>query len=171
MIVNDFAAATMTRAMIRIGNRACSLAAALLVATPLVACSERIDTHGYLPDDDLIGNVEIGVDNSNDVAEILGTPSTTATFDNGNSTTWYYIMRRTMTKSFFQEEVLEQRVVAVEFDEAGVVRSLRNYDLADGRLIEPVERETPTYGKKLGMLEQFFGNLGRLGGQDTGTPY
>jgi outer membrane protein assembly factor BamE (lipoprotein component of BamABCDE complex) len=152
------------------GTRALALSAAFLMAAPLFACTARIDTQGYIPDDDLIAQVQVGVDGPDRVAEILGSPSSSRIFSIDRSTTWYYIMRRTKTESFFDEEVLEQRVLAIEFDESGVVRGLRNYSLADGRQIEPVDRVTATRGKKLGLLEQMFGNLGRFGSQDAGLP-
>ncbi len=152
------------------GTRALAFSAAFVMAASLVACTARIDTQGYIPDDDLIAQVQVGVDNADRVAERLGTPSSSRIFSVDRSITWYYIMRRTKTESFFDEEVLEQRVLAVEFDESGVVSSLRNYSLADGRQIEPVERVTATRGKKIGLLEQLFGNLGRFGSQDAGLP-
>ena len=151
-------------------TRISPLLVAALVAAPLIACSARIDTQGYIPDDDSIAEIKIGVDGPREVADILGTPPSSRTISVDESTTWYYIMRRTKTESFFEQEVLKQRVLAVEFDESGVVRGFRRYNLADGRAIEPVDRVTPTRGRKLGLLEQFFGNLGRFGGQNRGTP-
>ncbi len=152
------------------GRRALAFSAAIVMAASLVACTARIDIQGYIPDDDLIAQVQVGVDSADRVAEMLGTPSSSRIFSIDRSTTWYYIMRRTKTESFFDEEVLDQRVLAVEFDESGVVSGIRNYSLADGRQIEPVARVTATRGKKLGLLEQMFGNLGRFGSQDAGLP-
>lgn len=154
--------------MNRIGPRALALSAALLMAAPIVACTPRIDTQGYIPDDELIAQVQIGVDGPADVADILGTPPSSRLFSVDNTMIWYYVMRRTKTETFFDEEVLEQRVLAVEFDESRVVKGFQNYTLADGRQIEPVDRVTATRGKKLGLLEQLFGNLGRFGSQDAG---
>jgi len=155
--------------MNRIGPRALALSAAILMAAPLGACTARIDTQGYIPDDDLIAQVQVGVDGPAEVAELLGTPPSSRIFSTDKTRTWYYVMRRTKTESFFDEEVLEQRVLAVEFDQSGVVKGFRNYTLADGRQIEPVDRVTATRGKKLGVLEQLFGNLGRFGSQDAGV--
>jgi outer membrane protein assembly factor BamE (lipoprotein component of BamABCDE complex) len=152
-----------------IGPRALALSATILIAAALTACTARIDTQGYIPDEDLIAQVQIGVAGPAEVAELLGTPPSSRIFSVDESMTWYYIMRRTKTESFFDEEVLEQRVLAVEFDESGVVKGFRNYTLADGRQIEPVDRVTATRGKKLGLLEQMFGNLGRFGSQDAGV--
>ena len=150
--------------MPRIGIPILPLLAIALVAAQLAACSARVDTQGYIPDEELVNKIEIGVDGLREVAEILGTPPSYRSLPVDESMTWYYIMRRTKSESFFDEEVLEQRVLAVDFDETGVVRGFRSYDLADGQSIEPVERITPTRGKRLGVLEQMFGNLNRYGG-------
>jgi outer membrane protein assembly factor BamE (lipoprotein component of BamABCDE complex) len=142
-----------------------ALLAALLTA-PLMACTARIDTQGFIPDEEQLAQVQIGVDGPQDVIELLGAPPSAAPFSIDNTHTWYYIMRRTKRESFFDEEVLEQRVLAVLFDDKGLVNGFRHYDLADGRLIEPVERVTPTRGRKLGFFEQVFGTIGRFGAAD-----
>ena len=146
------------------------LLVATVIALQVMACSGRVDTQGYVPEEELINEIKVGVHGPREVAEILGTPPSSRAFPVDKSMTWYYIQRRIKRKTFFDEDVLEQRVLAVEFDEAGVVRELHSYDLADGRSIEPVERITPTRGKRLGFLEQLFGNLGRYGGLPGGAP-
>jgi outer membrane protein assembly factor BamE (lipoprotein component of BamABCDE complex) len=52
--------------------------------------------------------------------------------------------------------------VIVKFDINDVVAEVKDLSKEDGREIEIVERETPTGGRKLGLLEQLFGNLGRF---------
>jgi outer membrane protein assembly factor BamE (lipoprotein component of BamABCDE complex) len=115
------------------------------------------------------------------VAKILGTPSSTAVFDNK---TWYYISRRTKQIAFFDPDVVDQQVYIVNFDERGVVKAVDHRDLKDGRDIEPAPGATPAPGRELTFLEQVIGNVGRFnksggtstssGGGDntpTGRPY
>ncbi len=130
----------------------------------LAACSPRITTHGYVPDPDALGRIQPGVHNELEVAQFLGTPSTTALF---GKPTWLYITERTESVAFFEPEVVDQRVVAIAFNDAGVVTEIDEYVLADGYLVDPVSRTTPTYGKELGLLEQLLGNIGRFAGQDN----
>jgi outer membrane protein assembly factor BamE (lipoprotein component of BamABCDE complex) len=141
-----------------------------LSAASLLACTARIETQGYIPDEELVAQIQIGVDGPRDVAEVLGTPPSETPFSVDNTRTWYYIMRRTKRESFFDEEVLDQRVLAVEFDESGYVSGFRRYELADGQLVEPVDRVTPTRGRRLGFFEQIFGNVGRFGTGGGGEP-
>jgi hypothetical protein len=36
------------------------------------------------------------------------------------------------------------------------------YGVEDGRIVEPVERTTPTYGQELTVMQQLLGNFGRF---------
>ncbi len=140
-----------------------SLIVALVVAGALVACSPRITTHGHVPDPEALARIQPGVHNELEVAQFLGTPSTTVLF---GEPTWLYITERTEAIAFLEPDVVDQRVVAIAFNDSGVVSQVDEYVLADGILVDPVTRKTPTYGKELGLLEQLLGNIGRFAGQD-----
>lgn len=147
-----------------------ALIAALVVAGALAACSPRITTHGHVPDPEALDRIRPGVHNELEVAQFLGTPSTTVLF---GEPTWLYITERTEAYAFLEPEVVDQRVVAIAFNDAGVVTQVDQYVLEDGILVDPVTRTTPTYGKQLGLLEQLVGNIGRFAGQDdapSGVP-
>ena len=142
---------------------------ALLGAAGLVAlfgCTPTVEVRGYVPDDDLIGAITTGVDGPFEVEEKLGSPSSVATF---GGTTWYYISKRTESLAFFEEEVLDQRVVAIKFDQAGLVKEIRHYGIEDGQIIEIADARTPTRGQELGFLEQLFGNIGRFNSPAAGA--
>lgn len=130
-----------------------------IAAAALVACSPRIDTRGNLPDPETVLEVQPGVHDRNQVVNILGTPSTVATFEDD---TWYYVSRRTEQIAFFKPEVVDQQVLVVKFDGNGLVSDMKVYGLEDGRVIEPVGRTTPTSGRELTVLQQLFGNIGRF---------
>ena len=70
--------------------------------------------------------------------------------------------QRTERRSFYQEEVVEQQVVAVTFDERDLLSSIDQHDMGDAREIDLVSRETPTSGNELNIFEQFIGNIGRF---------
>jgi outer membrane protein assembly factor BamE (lipoprotein component of BamABCDE complex) len=138
------------------------LLAAAAVATALLgssACSPVIDNRGYVPDKEALERVKPGSQTRNDVADLLGTPSSVTPFSDN---TWIYIQSRTSTIAFFDPKVLEQNVVVVDFDDAGIVNGVRRYTLEDGKLIDPVSRKTPAPGKELSFLEQLVGNVGKF---------
>jgi outer membrane protein assembly factor BamE (lipoprotein component of BamABCDE complex) len=60
--------------------------------------------------------------------------------------------------------VLDQQVVAVAFDDSGVVREVEHLGLADSRTVDPSPRVTPSAGRELGLMEQLVGNVGRFSG-------
>ena len=142
----------------------------MLVAFSTWSCQERISTHGYVPDPEAVARIEPGVHNRLEVAQFLGTPSTTALF---GEETWLYITERRREFAFFKPEIIDQQVVAIAFNDSGVVDSIDEYLLEDGRLVDPVSRTTPTYGKQIGLIEQLLGNVGRFnneGGKGVKLP-
>ncbi len=140
------------------------LAVALLLTVVIAAtaCTPKVEVHGFIPDDELVKQIKAGQHDRTYVEELLGSPSSIANFE---GETWYYITRRTETLAFFEPEVKDQRVLAISFDlGTGTVKEIGTFNLADGRPIQFVERETPTLGKQLGFFEQLFGNVGRFSG-------
>ena len=60
--------------------------------------------------------------------------------------------------------VVRRDVVAISFDkESQAVTKVNVYTLKDGRVIAYNNRETPTRGRELTVLEQLFGNLSSVG--------
>ena len=133
--------------------------AALAATIAVAACHPRVDTHGFMPNPDLIAQIEPGQQSKSDVAGVLGTPSTVATFDQD---TWYYITQKSRTFAFFKPEIVDQEVLVINFDGAEVVSDINRYTIEDGLIIDPVTRKTPTAGKELSFLQQLFGNIGRF---------
>ena len=130
----------------------------LAAAVVAVGCAPRIDVHGHIGAPDALDGIRPGVQTQAQVAELLGTPTVVATFDDAR---WYYVTRRTETVSFYDPELIAQRVVVIAFDENGVVESVDSFAAEEARAIDPVDDETPTRGRSFGLLEQLFGNLGR----------
>jgi outer membrane protein assembly factor BamE (lipoprotein component of BamABCDE complex) len=57
----------------------------------------------------------------------------------------------------------EQGVVVVRFDPRGTVQEVRRVGQEDGQNVRFVQRETPSPGNERTLLQQLFGNIGRLG--------
>jgi len=130
----------------------------------LTACSGNLETRGFVRDESSIEQIKAGVQSKDEITEILGSPSSIATFTERGET-WYYISRKTEHFAFLEPTVTDQRVLAVNFDEEGLVAAIQHYDLEDRKIIKPVSRTTPTRGRELGFFEQLFGNIGRFNGQ------
>jgi len=139
--------------------RSAALIACGLAALAVTACSPIVDQRGNLPDQAKLDEIKPGVTTKEAVSQLLGTPSSVSTF---NDKTWYYISRRTEQVAFFEPEVKQQDVVAIAFDDSGVVRDVARRNLADSRFVDPSARETPAPGHELGFFEQLLGNVGRF---------
>ncbi len=129
------------------------------LAFAVFACSPRIDSRGNLPDPDRLAEIKPGEHSRDDVAEILGSPSSVGAFD---QEAWYYISKRTEALAFFAPEVSERQVIIVRFDKKGVVTGVETLGLEQGHAVEPVDRKTPTAGTEMSILQQLLGNLGRF---------
>lgn len=130
----------------------------------MTACSPITATRGNIADPDRIAEIKAGQTTRDDVAAILGTPTSVGTFD---SDVWYYIGSKTEKVAFFKPEVVDRRVVVVHFDKSGVVQDIKRVDGDEGRDIDMVQRTTPTNGRELGFLEQLLGNVGRFSAKDA----
>ncbi len=137
------------------------IAGFLSAALGLAACTPTVEVRGYVPDQETIDRLKTGIDNRRKVVRLVGSPSNVSTFEAG---TWYYLLKKTEHRAFFEEKILDQQVVAIDFDDNGVVKDIRRFTLADARNIEPEERKTASRGRELGLLEQLFGNIGRFTG-------
>jgi outer membrane protein assembly factor BamE (lipoprotein component of BamABCDE complex) len=146
----------------------CLLLLVTLVSLGLAsACTPTKITRGHHLEPEDIERISVGITTQQQVAQLLGSPSSVATFK-GNSDTWYYISKRTEQYTELDESTVGQQVVAITFDAEGRVGEITNYDIKDSRNISYASRTTPTQGSKLTFLEQLFegllSNFGRSGG-------
>ncbi|MFC4347738.1 outer membrane protein assembly factor BamE [Kordiimonas lipolytica] len=144
-----------------LAKQAKPLALCLMAGVALSACGNRAMIRGYIFDKELADAIQPGVDNRQSVESTLGTPTVRATFDDK---TWYYISTTVRIRPVFWPDPQEHRVMAVAFNDNGVVTDVNNYDLSDMRQVDPVNDETPTKGRKQGFFQQIFGGVGRFAG-------
>jgi len=138
--------------------------AVALLGLAATACAPTVATRGNMADPEVVAAIKAGSSTRDQVASLLGTPTSVGTFD---PNVWYYIGQKTEKTAFFKPEVLERRVVVVHFDDAGVVTDLKQLDASQGQNVEMVERTTPTRGREMGFLEQMIGNFGRFSAKDS----
>ena len=141
--------------------------AGLLLAVALVAgvqgCAPVIQNHGYAPDDILLADIQAGQDTKGSVRRKIGRPGTSGLF---NDTGWFYVASTVERYTYHAPKVVDRRVVAIEFDANEVVTAVNTYGMEEGRVIDLQTRTTPTFGRKLTILQQLLGNLGQLSADD-----
>ncbi len=117
-------------------------------------------THGYVVNRQAIDSVSVG-SSREQVLLALGTPSTTATFDNN---VFYYISQtRERSMAFAKFKLIEQRVLAIYFGANGRVSNIANYGIHEGKVFDFIARTTPTSGKDQNFLGQLLAGAGKTG--------
>jgi outer membrane protein assembly factor BamE (lipoprotein component of BamABCDE complex) len=140
-------------------GRATSACCGLIACLLLLGCVPQVSNHGYRFDEAALAQVQPGRTTRDEVVQLLGSPSALTTFD---GSVWYYVSQRTERMSFYQEELVNQDVVAIAFDELGTVTSVDRHGLDRAQEVSLVDRETPTSGTELSVFEQVIGNIGRF---------
>lgn len=140
--------------------------AALMLIGALVAtgCNPILRTHGYVPTADAKPQeINPNSDTKASVLAALGSPSIEGTFDEEVDTdTWYYINQVRERYAYLRPQIQEQSVTAISFNADGQVTKVAEYGIDDRRVVDYENRETPTRGRELSVLEQIFGTIGRL---------
>lgn len=148
-------------------TRGYALAGSLILAAGIAGCNTadlnptETLTQGYVLDQKALEFVPVG-SSREQVILSLGSPSTTATFDNE---VFYYIsQKRQRTVAFLMPKVTDRRVLAVYFDKDGKVASISNYGMQDGKVFDFISRTTPTGGKDLSFLGQMLQGVSKSPG-------
>jgi len=125
------------------------------------ACTPTQATRGNLVEDFRMAEIIPGVSTKTNVLKSLGSPTTTAPFDDR---VWYYMGQKKEKRGIFDPKVVEQRVVVVAFTPDDIVETIEEVD-ANRTDIPRVRRKTPTSGNDITVMEQLIGNIGRFNKQ------
>lgn len=137
-------------------------ARAITVSLGLVAvagCSPIMRNHGYVPTDDDLAEITVGVDSRATVEDVLGAPSTGAFVEGGDI---YYVRSQVRHFGMFEPKVVDRQVVAISFDGTDVVQNIERFGLEEGRVVPLSRRVTNSSVEGKGFLRQLMGNLGRF---------
>jgi len=128
-----------------------------------VACSPVYRNHGFVPSEDDLALIKVGRDNREAVARIVGRPSASALL---NDTGWYYVQSRWKNSGALPPKEEDRQVVAITFDQKGVVANIEHFGLEKGQVVALSRRVTESNIKGVGFLQQLFGNFGNFRAQD-----
>lgn len=117
------------------------------------------DATGYVPDQDLLDQVVIGLDTQDTVARILGRPGTTGIVDDRG---WYYVQSDYERFLWRAPVEVDREVVAVSFAENGQVTNIERFGIENGQVIALNRRVTDSNTQGIGFLRQLFSNFGNL---------
>ena len=112
--------------------------------------------HGYVVSPMALEQIPPG-SSKEQVLIALGSPSTTANY--GNDVFYYISQTRRRAAAFLPEKVVDQRVVAVYFNDKNQVDHVANYGLKDGKVFDFISRTTPTGGADQSFLQQVLAGV------------
>lgn len=141
------------------------IATALVTLSLTAACTPTVNVRGNMIEDHKVAQIQKGTDTRTDVLRKMGSPTTVAPFDDS---VWYYLRQTTEKHGIFDDEVVDERVVVVMFDESGVVEQVNNVD-SKRQNIPYVDRKTPTSGNEITFMQQMLGNLGKFNKNEAPT--
>jgi len=134
-------------------------AAAALLVLALAACTPIYRDHGFVPTDDELDAVIVGVDTAESVAGTLGRPAAVGVMENSG---YYYVANRFRHYGWRAPREVSREVVAVRFDDDGVVSNVERFGLRDGEVVALSRRVTETNVRGVTFIRQLIGNIGNL---------
>ncbi|UYV39320.1 outer membrane protein assembly factor BamE [Rhodobacteraceae bacterium D3-12] len=135
------------------------LALAILAVASIAACASVYRNHGYVPSEDDLAEITVGVDTRATVDEVVGAPSAGGLLEGGD---YYYVRSRVRHLGMKKPEVVERQVVAISFDQGGVVRNIERFGLERGQVVPISRRVTSSSVDGKGFLRQLLGNIGNF---------
>ena len=133
---------------------------ALVAALGLtVACSPVIRNHGYVPVEEDLALLSVGLDTRESVTAAIGPPSAGGVL---NESGFYYVASRFRHFGVLAPRETNREIVAISFDDAGVVSNIERFGLEDGQVVALSRRVTDSPVQNSTFLRQLLGNLGRF---------
>ncbi len=143
------------------GLRLC-LAGLMVVA--LASCTAIYRNHGYVPSDKDLEAVIVGSSTQQDVADAVGRPSSIGVLAGSG---WYYVGSRFKQQGLKAPVEIDRQVVAISFDDKGLVENVERFGQDKGRIIVISRRVTDSNIKGKSFLRQLLGNIGNFNAADV----
>lgn len=132
---------------------------AALGLVSLVACTAIYRNHGYVPTDEDLNQLVVGVDSRATVDDVIGVPSTAGVLGEGD---YYYVRSRMKHFGMLRPEVIERQVLAVSFDQNDTIANIETFSLRDGNIVPLTRRVTDSSVTGKGVLRQILDNFGNI---------
>ena len=100
------------------------VAVAILAITTVTACASTFRNHGYVPSEDELAEITVGVDSRATVDDVIGAPSAGGVLQGGD---YYYVRSRVRHFGMLKPTVVERQVLAISFDGRDVVQNIERF--------------------------------------------
>lgn len=144
------------------GKRAAKLAVVAVMVAGLSACTASHRKHGYVPTDDDLENVIVGVDTVETIAASVPRPSGKGVLNGGD---WFFVQSQWRHYGYRPPKEVDRQVVAIRFSDKGVVENIERFGLEDGKVVVLSRRISDGNVQNVSFISQMFGSFGNNLGQ------
>ncbi|WP_112874348.1 outer membrane protein assembly factor BamE [Paracoccus endophyticus] len=135
------------------------LAALALPLLGAAGCTRLYRNHGYVPPDDELSAVVVGQTTRDQLESLIGRPGSQGVLTGAS---WYYVGSRWEHYGLNPPREIDRQVVAISFDESGVVSNVERFGLESGRVVVLSQRVTDSGVSGEGVIRQLFRNVGNV---------
>lgn len=132
---------------------------ALAACVVLAGCSAIIRNHGYIPNQEDLDQIVVGVDSQGSVESLVGQPTTSGVL---RDTGWYYIGSKVRHFGARRPKEIERQVVAISFAPDGTVTNIERFGLERGQVVTLSRRVTETSVRDVTFIRQIIRNFGQI---------
>ncbi len=148
--------------MLRAMNRKTAGAVPLLLCAALMAlsaCQEIIRQHGYIPPQEDLDAIIVGVDTRDSVEAVIGKPAASGVLREGG---YFYIGSKVRHFGAKKPKEIDRQVVAIRFDGNDTVTNVERFGLERGQVVTLSRRVTETSVRDVTFIRQIIRNFGRI---------
>ena len=125
----------------------------------LCACASQFRNHGYVPPEEDLQRLAVGVDTRATVDDLIGAPSASGLLSDGD---YYYVRSRIREYGPLRPQEVDRQVLAISFNDNGTIANIERFGLEDGRVVPLQRRVTDSSVVGNGLVRQLFGNFGNI---------
>ncbi len=133
--------------------------AVVLCLVVAAGCAAQYRNHGYVPPDEDLNQLVVGVDTRATVDEVIGVPSAAGVLSGGD---YYYVRSRIKEYGMYRPQVVDRQVLAISFNADDTIANIERFGLKDGNVVPLTRRVTNSSVIDNGFLRQIFSNFGNI---------
>lgn len=125
----------------------------------LAACAPTYRNSGYVPSEDELAELVVGVDDRSAVEEQVGRPATQGVISDD---AWYFVGSRWEYFAYREAKEIDRQVVSISFNDSGTIRNIERFTLQDGEVIALNRRVTDSNIRNVSFIGQILNSIGNF---------
>ena len=105
-------------------------AVGVLAILMAVGCTAQYRNHGYVPSQETLQQLKVGVDTRATVDDVIGAPSAAGVLTDGD---YYYVRSRVREYGALRPQVVDRQVLAISFNQNDTIANIERFGLEAGQ--------------------------------------